>query len=489
MMKRSGFIFILISLLLAVQTVVAFQEPTGNMGTDSASLQTENAVISLTAVNYEGTYDSQPHKGGAIVDPADAIISYSLDEGQNWSENIPSITETGMLAYQVKAEKNGYETVYAAGTLTVLPLGIKVTVIGNQKTNDYDNLIHTSRGYEASADSPLYDVEKDIYFSGKAAASWKNIGIKYMGLAPDQFFNTNKNFSATFDVIDGYQKIVMNNEVIVTVRGHTKSALYNGEEMIVSGYDLEINNPLYTEADFDFTGIDEAKRSDIGISYMGLSDKSFHNHNESFTNVKFVVYDGYVDIRLTKETFALFRFQNVDVDGNKYMPQDLEEFTIDLSLVIRNSDGEEITSDVYPLNVRYLVQYPDLKANLKFRTDMPDLKSGRYSVLPLGIPDVFYGDHAVLRPEGGRHKYLVTEESWIDEHGDVIIQLTWVDADSLGIEDEEEVEIPAGYLEDQNGAYVVNENGEKEYLIFRTYDICMRYLGNQDLCLDPARIY
>lgn len=43
--------------------------------------------------------------------------------------------------------------------------------------------------------------------------------------------------------------------------------------------------------------------------------------------------------------------------------------------------------------------------------------------------------------------------------------------------------------EDEIGAYALREDGTKEYLIFQTYDICMAYLGRDELCTGPERCY
>ena len=43
--------------------------------------------------------------------------------------------------------------------------------------------------------------------------------------------------------------------------------------------------------------------------------------------------------------------------------------------------------------------------------------------------------------------------------------------------------------EDEDGAYVLLPDGTKEYLMFETYDICMAYLGSDELCKGPQRCY
>ena len=43
--------------------------------------------------------------------------------------------------------------------------------------------------------------------------------------------------------------------------------------------------------------------------------------------------------------------------------------------------------------------------------------------------------------------------------------------------------------EDEIGAYQLRDDGTKEYLLFHTYDICMSYLGREELCAGPERCY
>ena len=43
--------------------------------------------------------------------------------------------------------------------------------------------------------------------------------------------------------------------------------------------------------------------------------------------------------------------------------------------------------------------------------------------------------------------------------------------------------------EDEIGAYTILDDGTKEYLLFHTYDICMRWLGWEDLCRDNHHSY
>ena len=100
-------------------------------------------------------------------------------------------------------------------------------------------------------------------------------------------------------------------EVIVTITGKTKTVTYDGKEHSIFGYDVTVSNALYNpKKDMQFNGIDAdmtAKGTDAGTYPIGLTAEDFTNISDNFTNVEFVVTDGYVKINpravtLTSET-------------------------------------------------------------------------------------------------------------------------------------------------------------------------------------------
>ena len=80
---------------------------------------------------------------------------------------------------------------------------------------------------------------------------------------------------------------------VVTITGRYDTADYDGQEHSVSGYDVDISDPLYAESYFTFAGTAEAKRIGVGTTVMGLKAEQFTNTNKNFTNVLFTVTDGY----------------------------------------------------------------------------------------------------------------------------------------------------------------------------------------------------
>jgi len=89
----------------------------------------------------------------------------------------------------------------------------------------------------------------------------------------------------------------MTAEVVVNIQGSKLSKVYNGAEQSVTGYKVEsISNPLYTAADFAFSGTDSVTGTDAGTYMMGLTPAQFENTNPNFENVTFSVTDGALTI-------------------------------------------------------------------------------------------------------------------------------------------------------------------------------------------------
>ncbi|MBQ5490134.1 MAG: InlB B-repeat-containing protein, partial [Oscillospiraceae bacterium] len=98
-------------------------------------------------------------------------------------------------------------------------------------------------------------------------------------------------------VVPGKLKVTpVTAEVTVTITGKTLTGKYDGTEKTVTGYDVEISNPLYKETDIEFSGDATANGTDAGTYNMGLTADDFKNTSKNFTNVKFVVEDGTLTI-------------------------------------------------------------------------------------------------------------------------------------------------------------------------------------------------
>ena len=121
---------------------------------------------------------------------------------------------------------------------------------------------------------------------------------------------TNKD-NYTIYQVEGDLVVTPIDGIKVTITGHKDTQTYDGKEHFVFGFDAEPSNALYNpKEDMQFNGTDVdmiAKGTDAGQYNIGLTAEHFTNKSNNFTNVTFVVTDGYVKITpravtLTSET-------------------------------------------------------------------------------------------------------------------------------------------------------------------------------------------
>ena len=121
---------------------------------------------------------------------------------------------------------------------------------------------------------------------------------------------TNKD-NYTIYQVEGDLVVTPIDGIKVTITGHKDTQTYDGKEHSVFGFDAEPSNALYNpKEDMQFNGTDVdmiAKGTDAGQYNIGLTAEHFTNKSNNFTNVTFVVTDGYVKITpravtLTSET-------------------------------------------------------------------------------------------------------------------------------------------------------------------------------------------
>ena len=86
-------------------------------------------------------------------------------------------------------------------------------------------------------------------------------------------------------------------KVTVTIKGTQETKTYNGSEQFVTGYDFSANNGLYTQSNVKFTGDATAKGTAVGTYNMNLVKEQFANISNNFSNVEFVVEDGWLKIK------------------------------------------------------------------------------------------------------------------------------------------------------------------------------------------------
>ena len=232
-------------------------------------------------------------------------LSYTVNYYWNGTTDkvAPSKTVGGQTFGAIVTEKpaaiDGYTAVSADSKSLTIGTGKNVinfyyyqnvTLTANSGTAVYDGEEHSVSGFTSAPDG--------------ADFSAVTVGAKgtNVGTYPAQFQEgTVGTVDATEKYIvaeakDGQLTITPVGGIVVTITGITDSRPYSGAEQFVTGYTVSTSNPLYTEADFTFTGTATAKGTDAGTYMMGLTPAQFENTNPNFENVTFSVTDGALTI-------------------------------------------------------------------------------------------------------------------------------------------------------------------------------------------------
>ena len=134
---------------------------------------------------------------------------------------------------------------------------------------------------------------KSATFTG----SQLNVGKSKSGI--DGYVLADGTNANNYDITKGTGNLEVtpvSDEVTVTITGNAATLKYDGTEQSVTGYTVACSNGLYTANDFDFTGAAVAKGTNVGTYKMGLDKDQFSNTSANFSNVTFVVEDGWLKI-------------------------------------------------------------------------------------------------------------------------------------------------------------------------------------------------
>ena len=94
-----------------------------------------------------------------------------------------------------------------------------------------------------------------------------------------------------------------NDKIVVTIKGHTETLVYDGKEHSLKGFDISTNSEAYSLKFVEYTG--EVADSivsgkDAGKYAMGLSASHFKNTSVNYPNVTFNITDGVLQINPKK---------------------------------------------------------------------------------------------------------------------------------------------------------------------------------------------
>ena len=215
---------------------------------------------------------------------------------------------------KVLVEDTDYTLSYSEDVINVGKVTVTITGKGNysqETTVDYQITPRTVK-LTSGSDSKTYDgtplVKHDVTVSEDGFADGEGATYSYTGTQTDAGSSEN---TFTYALKEGtlasnYEITTVNGtltveavktEVKVEIAGHTDTVTYDGQVHSVSGYDVtNISNKLYSDTAISFTGTAVVSRIVAGTSYMGLTAAQFSNTSANFTNVTFVVHDGWLKV-------------------------------------------------------------------------------------------------------------------------------------------------------------------------------------------------
>ena len=291
------------------QTEVGFSNNTYSLTWDGSAKEKNYThgtdSIGLLTVTPKSIIPSDTN-GIVVTKPADSKYDGKVHE------NKPTVKDNK--TDKTLVEGTDYTLAYKGDTTNVGTVTVTITGIGNY-TGSHDVTYQITRRtvkLTSESDSKTYDgtplVKHDVTVSEDGFADGEGATYSYTGTQTDAGSSEN---TFTYALKEGmlasnYEITTANGtltveavktEVKVEITGHTDTVTYDGQVHSVSGYDVtKISNKLYSDTAISFTGTAVVSRIVAGTSYMGLKASQFSNTSANFTNVTFVVHDGWLKI-------------------------------------------------------------------------------------------------------------------------------------------------------------------------------------------------
>ena len=223
--------------------------------------------LTVTGVDYSGTYDAAAHGEAAKASVTEATISYSIDGGETWTAEFPTITNVGTVNVTVKAENSNYETATDTYTLEVTKRAVTVTGDGW----DADQLY---TGSEYSKDTYTFaNVVKDQTATISYSISGTDVGT-YTG-----------KFGDDFKVMSGEDDVTANYELTTKTPGTltitSKSIVPDPEDPTNT---MTVSDPADSEYDGNVHKFEPVVK-DGGKTLVKGTDYEVKYSTEDFTNV------------------------------------------------------------------------------------------------------------------------------------------------------------------------------------------------------------
>ena len=283
-----------------------------NEGTKTDNYTITKSEGTLTVTNRDAKYEIEVESNSA---------EFTYDGNEHMAEGFKTLeftvdgnkyTVSGLNASVVKTDAGTYSNAITGTAKVVDVSGNDVTDQFSVTTKSGSLVIKQASVHMKSASGEwVYDgnehakheMESVTGFAKGEGATYSYTGaITNAGTVQNMFIYTlNEGTKASNYAFDdpeyGTLKVTpVSDEVTVTIKGNTATETYDGTEKTVRDYGFEASNDLYGTGDFVFTGAAVAKGTNVGTYKMGLDKGQFSNTSANFSNVTFVVEDGWLKI-------------------------------------------------------------------------------------------------------------------------------------------------------------------------------------------------
>ena len=282
-------------------------------GTLKVTPVTDKVTVTITGLNKTVTYDGEEHSvfgydatpSNKLYNPKEDMQFEGFDEDMTAKGTDAGTHTMGLTADQFHNKDNG--------NFTNVTFVVKKD--GYVKINPRPVTLTSGSAERVYNGKPLMNETVTVGGDGFA----KDEGVTYdftgsqtdVGESENTFtFEANEGTSAknySFEFKFGTLKVTpFTDKVTVTITENSGTATYDGGDHIVSGYaSMTADNELY-DVDASVqetpTAAWTAKGKDAGEYPVGIKADDFKNTNGNFTNVKFVVVDGALEITDRKST-------------------------------------------------------------------------------------------------------------------------------------------------------------------------------------------
>ena len=268
-------------------------------GTLKITPVTDKVTVTITGNDGSMGYDGNEHsvtgyKVESISNPLYTAADFAFSGTDSVTGTDAGTYMMGLTPAQFENTNPNFENVTFSvtdGSLQINPRSVKLTSATDEKVYDGQPLTNG-----------VVTVSGDGFVKGEGAAYNVTGSQTNAGSSDNTFtYTLNQGTKAknyTVETKPGKLTVTpVTAEVTVTITGNNGSMGYDGNEHSVTGYKVEsISNPLYTAADFAFSGTASVTGTDAGSYPMGLKAEQFQNTSKNFTNVKFFVNDGELTI-------------------------------------------------------------------------------------------------------------------------------------------------------------------------------------------------